>query len=323
MIQARRFGLGTLINYLGVNTARSIRVVIPKNKKIQRAIGNKVRKAKRLKELACYENSVLEKIVCSETNLFSSNSDSLYSWTTPCLLSNRFDPKYYSIDLNRTRTRLKKQNCYPLSYYVDEISVGSTPKKFSEDKKIAFINSGCISTDLIKPDNLLYIDSAFHEKNLKSSLSSGDLLVAKDGNTIGHLAVVPKWLSLGNINEHCYRLRLKNKKYSIWLRYFLTSFVGNTQLLAEATGSAQAGLNSDFIDNVFVYLPGDEIIDKFYRIGFEIFEKLFESEKQIFIAKTAIESLIKGTIDQDFLLSEGEEIEKWLTENPSPYVNKT
>jgi hypothetical protein len=47
--QARRFGLGTIISYLGIEATRTIRIPAPPPE-LQRAIGNKLRKAERLRD---------------------------------------------------------------------------------------------------------------------------------------------------------------------------------------------------------------------------------------------------------------------------------
>lgn len=104
--------------------------------------------------------------------------------------------------------------------------------------------------------NQRYISFEYYEKMNQGKVCSNDVLLVKDGATIG------KTVFIGNIpndkfavNEHVFILRNNRKVNSKFLFYYIFSPLGQEQISLEIKGSAQPGLNSQFINNVFIPLP--------------------------------------------------------------------
>lgn len=317
--QARRFGLGTLINYLGVEVTRTIRLILP-SKEIQHAIGNKIRKAERLRILS---NELNKRNVYELNNYLGPFPDTggsnNFSWIPNDYLGKRIDADYYSPKIMNLVKQLSKNNdiCI-LGSLVESIQTGSTPNDVDVSKGVLFFPSGAVSSDKLNCESAGRISINAHQSSEKSQTRPWDILVAKDGNTIGHLAVVPAWINTANINEHLFCIRLNESDLlSMWIHLFLTSPWGNMQIKRESVGSAQAGLPRDFINRILVPVPRTSgLLGRIKRDGMESLAMFQEAKEDIIAAESDIEAIAAGSLDVNQLLAEGKEIESWLKANP-------
>ncbi|MBI2632782.1 MAG: hypothetical protein HYW78_00105, partial [Parcubacteria group bacterium] len=95
----------------------------------------------------------------------------------------------------------KKWNKFFLDQNCDRICVsyvGPCDKFYtSKDKGIPMIRTGNLKENYLDITDLKYVTKEFHEKNKKSQLRFGDLLIARHG-TNGQAALVPKNLGQSN-----------------------------------------------------------------------------------------------------------------------------
>jgi type I restriction enzyme S subunit len=110
------------------------------------------------------------------------------------------------------------------------------------------------SLDLTK---CLRFDENFYKNLRKGIIEQGDILLVKDGATIGKLAYikeVPEGKAM--VNEHVFLLKTNNfKTNSRFLYYFLFSEIGQQQIESSISGSAQGGINKSIQDNILVFYP--------------------------------------------------------------------
>jgi len=110
------------------------------------------------------------------------------------------------------------------------------------------------SLDLTK---CLRFDENFYKNLRKGIIEQGDILLVKDGATIGKLAYikeVPEGKAM--VNEHVFLLKTNNfKTNSRFLYYFLFSKIGQQQIESSISGSAQGGINKSIQDNILVFYP--------------------------------------------------------------------
>ena len=103
----------------------------------------------------------------------------------------------------------------------------------------------------------LRFDENFYKKLKKGRIEQDDILLVKDGATIGKLAYireVPEGKAM--VNEHVFLLKSNDLKVnSRFLFYFLFSEIGQQQIENSISGSAQGGINKSIKDNILVFYP--------------------------------------------------------------------
>ena len=135
-----------------------------------------------------------------------------------------------------------------------------------------------------EPDR--YISEEFYKRMNSGKVSTGDVLLVKDGATIGKLALV-KSVPLGRaaINEHVFILRANQSIDPAFLFYFLQSAYGQQQIQLYVKGSAQPGLNSQFINYVHWKVPAQKsqkhVVDFLDRETVRIDTLIEKKERQI------------------------------------------
>ncbi|HPU29099.1 MAG TPA: restriction endonuclease subunit S [Syntrophorhabdaceae bacterium] len=105
--------------------------------------------------------------------------------------------------------------------------------------------------------NCLRFEENFYNNLKKGKMGTGDILLVKDGATIGKLAYICE-ISEGKamVNEHVFLLKSDISKVdSRFLYYFLFSETGQQQIESSISGSAQGGINKSIQDNILVFCP--------------------------------------------------------------------
>lgn len=102
-------------------------------------------------------------------------------------------------------------------------------------------------------DNPRYISLNYYNSLNKGKVQIKDVLLVKDGATIGKTAYVNKLPKITALNEHVFLMRGKSEIKQKYLFYFVFSQLGQEQIKLSITGSAQPGLNRKFV--LFSYLP--------------------------------------------------------------------
>lgn len=81
------------------------------------------------------------------------------------------------------------------------------------------------------------------EKFTKTTLEEGDLLIAKDGATLGKTALVPAALAGGNITQHVLRFPISQHVFKPFVRLVIDSPHGQAWMRGETKGVALPGVN--------------------------------------------------------------------------------
>jgi len=99
-------------------------------------------------------------------------------------------------------------------------------------------------------NNCLRFNEDFYKTLKKGKIECDDILLVKDGATIGKLAYI-KEIPEGKamVNEHVFLIKTDERKYNPkFLFYYLFSESGQIQIESSITGSAQGGLNRGILD---------------------------------------------------------------------------
>ena len=132
--------------------------------------------------------------------------------------------------------------------------VGTCERYYTDNSGIPMIRTGNIKRGELDLSELKYVTKDFNNKNKKSQLIPGDILIARHGD-IGQATSVPNSLSLANcLNVVIVRAnsRLIVPKF---LAYFINSPIVKDQIKIKAGGSTQNVVNTREIANCFISLP--------------------------------------------------------------------
>ncbi len=92
-------------------------------------------------------------------------------------------------------------------------------------------------------------------KFAKTTLETGDLLIAKDGATLGKTAFVPPSLAGGNITQHVLRFPMTQHVVSLFVRLVIDSPHGQAWMRSETKGVALPGVNVGDFRRMPIPLP--------------------------------------------------------------------
>jgi type I restriction enzyme, S subunit len=104
-----------------------------------------------------------------------------------------------------------------------------------------------------------YISESYFALMRRGRVRLNDVLLVKDGATIGklcHINEVP--FGRAAVNEHVYILRSNTDTDSRFLFYFLQSLIGQQAIQLYVRGSAQPGLNSEFVSRTEWSFPSQD-----------------------------------------------------------------
>lgn len=104
-------------------------------------------------------------------------------------------------------------------------------------------------------DDIVQCSPARAMKFSKTTLEEGDLLIAKDGATLGKTGFVPPELVGGNITQHVVRFPINVDLWRWYVRLVIDSPYGQTSLTRDTRGVALPGVNVGDFRKLLVPLP--------------------------------------------------------------------
>lgn len=102
--------------------------------------------------------------------------------------------------------------------------------------------------------NIKFVPERFAHGMTKGKISTGDILIVKDGATTGKTSYVSKDFphKTAFVNEHVFICRTIQRLDSKYLYWYLRSKEGNERMMENFKGSAQGGINQSFASNTLV-----------------------------------------------------------------------
>jgi len=108
----------------------------------------------------------------------------------------------------------------------------------------------------LKLENLRFISEEHYNSMKNGKIRIKDVLLVKDGATIGKTAIVNKMkYKKMAVNEHVFILRSNQKVLPELLYYIVSSHSVFSQIKLTESGSAQGGIKKDFASKVIVTIP--------------------------------------------------------------------
>lgn len=327
--QIRRFGLGTILNYLGVESSRKVKIPYP-DKSLQRAIGNKLRKAERLREMAetsrQHFNNWIKEIVNGpdllriEPYLLQSPDNTISAFKFVNNINDRLDPWPHHPAINNVEKYLE---CLNLPRVRDLLHLVTQERGRIKSLSLK-AEDYYISVLHINNEGNIAWSSAQTERPSGDGIEvfPGDILFSGLNPKEKHIGCIPSGVK-GKLlcSPEFSVLTSKDNKITFLLSEILrTNWVRvQATFLSRSSSLSRRRLNEDDLLNI--YLPFNHKDSE--MLNQEIAEYaswLYDSELLITQAKADVEALIEGALDEDKLLAESAEIERWLQDNPSPYA---
>jgi len=108
-------------------------------------------------------------------------------------------------------------------------------------------------------ENTKLISEEYYNSMNQGKLKINDILLVKDGATIGKTAILTKKeFDKMAVNEHVFLMRSNKRINPKLLYYLICSDSGFKQIKLTEVGSAQGGINQDFIAKAYFSIPQDK-----------------------------------------------------------------
>ena len=165
--------------------------------------------------------------------------------------------------------------------------------------KIKNIEDNSISTS-----NVDFINSSYADETKKFKLSSGDLLIAMTGATVGKVGVVPILKTPAYLNQRVGRFLVKEKNNNIFfVKSFFTVGDGLKYVTNIARGAAQPNISSSQVLSIPLNIPSLELLKKYSTMSEIIYKNILFLRSQNQNLKMArsilLPRLMSGMIEID------------------------
>jgi len=156
-----------------------------------------------------------------------------------------------------------------------------------------------LNTTNIKPNGLIsndfrYVLREFHEKNKKSQLHPGDIIVARHGKS-GSATIIPDYLieaqSINNVI-----IKRSTKMEPDYVRFLLNLSIHSQKMLGLKTGTVQKIINTKQLADFKIPLPPLALQQQFARVVAEV-ERIQEQQTE---SKKEIDMLLEGLMTGAF-----------------------
>jgi len=143
-----------------------------------------------------------------------------------------------------------------------KIGSGVTPEGGAAgylDDGIPLLRSQNVHFDGLRLDDVAFISEQTHAEMVGSQLKPRDVLLNITGASIGRCTYVPENFGEGNVNQHVCIIRGNHKIDHHFLSAFLSSPIGQGQILSSFTGASRQGLSHKELGLINVPLPSIEV----------------------------------------------------------------
>jgi type I restriction enzyme S subunit len=159
-----------------------------------------------------------------------------------------------------------------------------------------------------------YVSDEFFDKMKAGRLESRDVLLYKDGGKPG--VFLPRVSMFGDgfpyeicgINEHVFRIRLKEPFGQTFLYFWLWSDAIMHELKHRGGKAAIPGINQADVKEQRLLIPNDLVLRQFDELTYPLISRVFGNAKQIQTLATLRDTLLPRLISGQLLLPDAEEL---------------
>ncbi len=289
---------------------------------VQKAIGNKVRKARRLLEMAERERSQLhESLECLLGNIPDHDRFANAYWANPAsahttrLNPTEFDP--YSLRVEKTiiedysGVSLRDALVSP-----DDVSGGATPlgAAYFEDG-IGFLRVQNVKRNRIDRHDLVYVDASTDQELQRSRIQPQDVVMTITGYPGTACCIQAEELPL-NMNQHSVRFHLSSKWNPFFVAAFLNSSWGQVQVTRRSIGATRDALDYPSVLSLVIPQVGQDVQDEIGDRAMRYATYWRESLELIDAARRHVDDIVVGDEQpMNALLAESHSLTQWLRDN--------
>ena len=135
---------------------------------------------------------------------------------------------------------------------------GSTPlggDKVYQKTGIPLLREQNVQMNKLDLEDVAFISKEIHDSMKRSTIQPDDVLLNITGASIGRVAVTPNSLKEANVNQHVCRIRLNNGIIPSYVSQYLSSIMGQKQIMSMQIGSSRQGLNFEQVKSLQVPFP--------------------------------------------------------------------
>ena len=312
--QQQRWVQGPVQPHLSLGNLRRLFIFMP-DPAIQRAIGNKVRKAERLRELATYWTGMAHAKMDEQPVDFGKDP-AQSNWIALRDLNSRLDTQPYRTHFLSLHKALHGSSAAPL--FKLAVVSGGDPVSSDEfgGQGVPLVRIRDIQpTGFADPD--VRVSESYFASKPQCAAKSGRIVMGMDGEFRAQFFIESDLPRL--INQRVAIIDCKTIRPELLVAW-LNRAEGQMQLARWAVQTTVAHTSlSDIRELLIPRLADDEeegLADAFLQAR----KANAEAVLLIDATRAGVEALIDGTLDEPTLLAEGEAIDQWLAENPSPHV---
>lgn len=325
-LQSDRLVSGGVLGHVMPNSVKRLRVALP-SADVQRAIGNMLRKAERLKVIAETEMQtattlLTDGLVLGQMRIPEGN----FSWCAvgefgPARLdASYYQPKYLSMVEHFALLRQKGVSSNLLSELLHDGAYGVLPPSDSYGTgDLPFVRAEALGRFTLDTADPIHVPREY--ANPKALGRRGELLIEVKGQIQGG-ALCPSEADGWLLNGSIYRMRLHSDIPAGYVLAVLLSPIGTLQKQRAAANSIISYLSLEFLEKLLIPRLRPEIEDRIDRAIRLYSETIAESKRLTQTAVAAVEALIHDRLDEA-LIAEGEAIAEWLKRNPSSYRERS
>lgn len=171
--------------------------------------------------------------------------------------------------------------------------------KWWTDEGIGVVKIKDINGNSVEIDSLSNVADEYVLKAKEFEVSSGDLLIAMTGATVGKVGVIPKNDKRIFVNQRVGKFFLgENPIEKVPFLFFtLSEKRVSSIIVSKAEGSAQPNISASEIENIPIVIPEKKVLNKFNFICMPMFEKylnnLFDNYKLKDVRTLLLQELIE------------------------------
>lgn len=318
-----REAVGSVQRHLNLEDLPDIEVALPRDLNLQHAIGNKVRKAERLRELAFKLKEDLNKELLSIGFENVTVPRRGVTWKKPEEIFDRINSIYWQNWYQEVSKRIYADSWVKLSSIV-EFKTGCKPHLKYNNREVYYVDLSTINNDMViigEPQIAQLLPSRAHYQ-----LENEDIVLTSVGgwdstNSLSHNAFICFEMPGILIGSSGFSV-IKNKSFlpTGYIYAILNSEWFTAYKFQQLRGTTLPTVSKEDLGNANIPVISEkQMLDIDSKVR-KYVDYIHRSPILIISAKSDVEALIEGTLDEAKLLAESAEIEQWLKENPSPYA---
>ena len=189
---------------------------------------------------------------------------------------------------------LDEGNTVPLATIADRITVGFVGEASSDytDEGVPYLRTQNVRVNHIDLTGLIYVNEAFHQKNQKSIIHPGDVVISRVGVNRGMAAVIPDSLSEANI-ANCLIVGGLERIEPYYLAFYMNMSYGKRPQFGASVGSAQGVVNTAILKKWEVYLPDRELQNEFCMFAQQVDKSKAVIQKSLDETQLLFDSLMQ------------------------------